>query len=58
MALDMDPPGKALQPDTGQPCTGRPDQFGTDLGQMSELLGGGGQVDETWSGPLKVLVLV
>ena len=47
MALDMDPLGKALPPDRGQPCTGRPDLFGTDLGQMPEL-GGGGQVDETW----------
>merc|ERR1719198_2236092 len=44
-------PGKALPPDTGQPCTGRPDLFGTDLGQMPELGRTGGQVDETWPGP-------
>ena len=58
MALDMDPPGKTLPPDRGQPCTGRPDQFGTDLEQMPELGRTGGQVDETWSGPEEVLVLV
>ena len=51
MALDMDPPGKTLPPDRGQPCTGRPDLFGTDLGQMPELGRRGGQGDETWPGP-------
>ena len=51
MALDMDPLGKALPPDTGQPCTGRPDLFGTDLGQMQKQGRRGGQEDETWPGP-------